>query len=306
MFVTLVQKNLLLLFVLAAIFLISIFYRYWFQNAIDSPPLPSVYNTYPTLEEGVHAGSYAIRPLFSSDFDTRSLSAPFYDEKSKTALIASIPGEMGERQDEQSFYKIDSEGKVTDSLTISNEYRRIHPMKGFLLHPEYYSTWWMDGDTIPHSYVKEQATYEQLKQQSDTVFYLSYKDAWNYRTDAFKEEKDVVLFLIRHQWHALYGKGLYQKMNSDELPDLANDGLVLEQVKKESLINEKTDSWFGTSFLYLTIQQDTLRFKHEMVLEGSTKKEFWRSLNYYHAHNAPFALLRSNDRYYGVQLNNSK
>lgn len=312
------QKNGLLLFALAAVFIISIFYGYWFENAVGGPPLSAKYETIPALEEGVHAEKYEISPLFSRDFDVKDLSAPFYDAYSKTAIIASAPRGMANNSGVQGFYKIDSLGKLTDSLIFDSEYRRIHLLKGFVLHPGYYTTWWRNGDTTAHPYLKETGVtkYQQLKAQAEAVYYLPYQDAWKHGTAEFKEETDAVLFLINHQWHALYGPGLYQykpaeKLQAGELPDLLADStaapaMVLEAVKKESLIDAKADSWFGTGYLYFIIRQDTLRFKHEMVLEGNKGKEYWRNLYYYHASDAPFALLYSNDRYYSVRLKTSQ
>jgi|GEM_PF-909318 len=311
---TLSQKNWLLLFALAAVFIISIFYGYWFENGIGGPPLSAKYATIPALDEGVHAEKYEISPMFSRDFDVKDLSAPFYDEYSKTIIIMSTPGVMADNRGVQGFYKIDSLGKLTDSLIFAPEYRPIHLLNGFILHPDYYTTWWRNGDTTTHPYLKEtDATkYQQLKAKAEAVYYLPYKDVWKYGTAEFKQETDVVLFLINRQWHALYGPGLYQykpaeKVRAGELPDLLADStaIVLEAVKKESLIDAKADSWFGTGYLYFTLQQDTLRFKHEMVLEGNKGKEYWRNLHYYHAGGIPFALLYSNDRYYGVRLKTS-
>lgn len=307
---TLSQKNWWLLFALAALFIISIFYGYWFENAVDGPPLSAKYATIKALEEGVQSEKYEISPLFSKDFDVKYLSAPFYDEQSKTAIIMSS---TSENSGVQEFYKIDSLGKLTDSLIFDHEYRRIHLLRGFVLHPDYYTTWWQNGDTTAHPYLKEAADkYQQLKTRAEAVYYLSYKDAWKYGTAEFKQETDVVLLLINHQWHALYGPGLYQqKAAESELPDLLADStggaaIVLEQVKKESLIDAKDDSWFGTGYVYFTIHQDTLRFKHEMVLTGNREKEYWRNLHYYRAGDAPFALLYSNDRYYSVRLNSNR
>lgn len=319
-------RNLLVILILILCFAGNILYHFMFRNAITQPALPAKYAAYKSLDEPIASANYEIKRLFSHNIDNVTFAPPHYYPKEQITMVYSTTDE-NQPAHINTYYRFDTSGHLIDSMASSNEYLQLS--NGYLIHPHYYYSWILNGDTARQSYIPInndlkldsltlQSRFYQLTETASQVHFVRYSRLWEHNSDAYQHKTDEVLFLKNNKWYALFGKDLY-RYKTDELPetnllpnmvppdtgfDKSGQTIYLDKFYKQYQLGSP-DSWFGTGYINLIIKTDTLRIKGNVLMMGDNlkgTKRYNNQLNYYTNSQLQFGILTDSLRkYYVVQ-----
>lgn len=319
-------RNLLIILILIICFAGHILYHFAFKNFITQPDLPARYAEYKLLDEPIVSTNYEVKRLFSNNTDNITFAPPRFYPREQITMVYSTTDES-QPVHINTYYRFDISGHLTDSMVASNEYLQLN--NGYLLHPHYYYSWILTGDTAKQSYLpinKDlqldslalQSRFYQLYEAASQVHFVRYSRLWEYDDDAYQNKIDEVLFFKNNQWYALFGKDLYS-YKTDDLPetnflpnvappdslfDKPGPAIYLDKFYKQYQVGDP-DSWGGTGYINLVIKKDTLRIKAEMLMIGTdlkADKHYNHQLSYYTNDSLHFGLLTDGViKYYVVQ-----
>jgi len=319
-------RNLLVILVLLLCFAGNILYHFSFKNFISQPDLPAKYADYKSLDEPITSTNYEIKRLFSHNTDNITFAPPRFYPKEQITMVYSTTDESAPVHI-NTYYRVDVSGHLTDSMVSTNEYLQLN--NGYLIHPHYYYSWILDGDTAKQSYLpinKElkldslalQNKFYQLTEEASQVHFVRYSRLWENDNDAYRNKIDEVLFFKDNQWYALFGKDLYRYKTEglpetnllpnvappDSLFDKPGSAIYLDKFYKQYQLGDP-DSWAGTGYINLVLKKDTLRIKDEILMIGNdlkANKHYVHQLSYYTNDSLNFGLLTDGViKYYVVQ-----
>lgn len=321
---TIYRKNILVIILAIAGFILSIAYGYFFRNFIQQPDFKLIDSQYKLLSEGVKTERYSVTRLFKNSYRD-NLSKPYYFSSRKNIIFIK----HDEDKRKQSFYKLDSLGNVADSITFNNDYSTIL-CGDYILQNTAYSSWILDGDTTTKKYIELSASvdwpedkveeeFSRLNQKATDVFYFKFDRLWKYDDPNRNREIDKAIFLINGKWVALYGKKLY--VNLDNLPDTQLPNLVPDSKafdKPNSIVyvadyqkinRVKENNWYGFAYINLFYKTDTIKIKAKLFQNEKPKNDQGKyptyNFGYYQPKNLPYLLLYEDDVYYIIKPKNS-
>jgi len=313
------QKNCLVILSLILGFVLSIAYGYSFRNFIDQPSFSAKDLEYKMMTEGIKTERYSISKLFKNDYSV-NLSRPYYFPQHKVIVFNSYRDKS-----EQSFYKIDSQGNLVDSITFSQDYSTII-FGDYILQNKAYSSWIIDGDTTKKNYIEVNAgtnwsedkvenEFDRLKRSAEDVFYFKYESLWDYDDPRNESKIDKAVFLINGIWYALYGKNLYVDLNDlpdHILPNLIPDDSSFDQPNSIAYVADfqktnrvKENEWNGLAYINLLYKTDTIKIKAKLTQNEKPINNLGKyaayNMGYFKPDGLPYAFIVQDDNYYIIK-----
>lgn len=295
-------------------------YRYFVKAENIQPSLPPAYRVYPNIRDSARQPGSAVSILLDLRSDNATLSAPFYFPEQQITLITAkyLEGTAGNAL---SYYKLDHSGKLTDSLHYRNNRDKLTMANGFLLHPEFFYSWVLDGSRTRHNY-KEwnkdlgwsarriKVEVAAILEKADALYVYSASSIWPYDSDLYNDKVDKLIYVVKGKGYALYGVGLigvppagtkpYQEM-PDQIELARNHdtqaNATLDFNSKDYLLieNNTLKTWRGKAFLSLKKGQHLLKIKQNVFIDEQADGSQTISamdLGYYTAEKSAFSLIR--------------
>ncbi|MFC3561410.1 hypothetical protein [Pedobacter jamesrossensis] len=291
------KKNIILLAILILCFVLTIAYGYAFRNFISQPNIPAKYNEYKSIHSGVNSKHFELKQVLNGELNNLYFEQPIFADNfviiHATSAFSNRPKNI--------YYKIDSAGKLADSLIYKTDEYPNGFLKGYLVHQDYYLKWALNGDTAKHKYILinydlklDSASmlnqFFKLNSEAKTRKFIGHNYLWKNDDPKWKSEIDKVLLLINDKWYAYYGANLkdYEEINEpDTIPNQLKGEQVLGKPENNFEVvyfhktSQITKDWFGQAFVNLKIGNDTLNFKHEMRFNEDKKTCYYRELKMY-------------------------
>lgn len=304
------KKNIILLVILMACFMLTIAYGYGFRNFIRQPKLPAQYSPYKSLDR-TQSSRYKVEKLvIPSKFDVKFDAPVFIGNHIVLNATAFNSNESFDK-----YYKLDTKGNLIDSLDYSNKEHEILFKNGFLLHKDYYRSWAIDGDTARHKYIEVNANLKldstqmisqffNLNSQATASHFIEYNWLWEHDDPKRKLKIDKVLLLINNKWIAYYGANLYTyRIQSDDENKIAvnldgtqtigkpdNNFEVVYFYKTSRLLTDKNE-WFGDGFINLKMTDDTVKFKYNIRYQENKKSYSYSDIKLFNQPNGKVKFL---------------
>ncbi|WP_316780178.1 hypothetical protein [Pedobacter antarcticus] len=295
-------------------------YRYFFKAENIQPSLPPAYRVYPNIRDSATQPGSAVSILLDLKTDNATLSAPLYFPEQQITLITAkyLEGTAGNAT---SYYKLDHSGQLTDSLHYRNNKNKLIMTNGFLLHPDFFYSWVLDGSRTRNTY-KEwnknlswsaeriKAEMAAILEKADAIYVYSASSMWPSDSDLYNGKVDKLIYVVKGKGHALYGAGLigvrpagtkpYQEM-PDQIELARNHdtqaNATLDFNSKDYLLveNNTLKTWRGKAFLSLKKGQHLLKIKQNVFIDeqaDGSQSISAMDLGYYTAEKSAFSLIR--------------
>lgn len=275
------------------------------MNLIPRRNLPDKYNGYKDINDGISSAHYQSALLFNSDNETRLDGIPpLYNSDNHTVIISKQKEK--DQTVTQTYLKLDANGTIIDSLAFINNWPIDY--SGYLLTPKSYCSWMINGDKEMHNYLEQNTDlsetgealnrhFKELYQKSSIVYYYYSYDLEDPRLQSL--EADKVVFYQNGEWVSLIGKKLHNMESNGykrkglsivtQMPNLIDNEHIdkpnrfayVDYFQKQLFKKGRgpalgsptglstSDRWEGTGYINLTLKQDTIRIKQEMIKDDN-------------------------------------
>jgi hypothetical protein len=156
------RKKMFLLLSITLVTIVIIATIAWFINRHYNSPayflsqLPEKFKSYPALSGNIHTSHHEVKQLFSGK--PRQI---YYDSLHQQVVISRMEettANDGNSILHMSYYRLDANGKVLDSLQESSATGGLGvQFAGHLLYEKYYTDYLTTGSTQPLTYVEKNA-----------------------------------------------------------------------------------------------------------------------------------------------------
>ena len=294
----------LMLVVLIVIYNISDFSV---RNLFPKEQLPAQYLSYKIPEQSPASPKYQMSLFFKTNtLNNLEYQAPIYDSINHNVILCKYtePNNStgnSDRLNLTTFYKLNKEGNLIDSLSFGNEKPEI--VNGYMLFANYYNSWPSTGSKKPRSYIPLNTNNDFTSQNLKEVFRSYYNtsiavhyDENNqyYATDTVKKQAEHVIFIKDDKCYDLFGKNLFDytfhppknesknfeklknKANNDK-PEVENPYLYLAYFQKKHFEkgsgpkwgspngNSTQSHWNGLGYVNLMIKKENIGIILEMT-----------------------------------------
>lgn len=314
------QRSALLLLAVVSGILCLGGYRYFFRAEKIQPSLPPAYRVYPNIRDSATRPGSAVSILLDLKTDNATLSAPLYFSGQQITLITAkyLEGTAGNAL---SYYKLNHSGQLIDSLHYRNNRNKLTMVNGFLLHPEFFYSWVLDGSRTRHTYKEGnkdlswsagqlKAEVASVLEKAEVVYVYTASSIWPFDSDLYNAKVDKLIYVVKGKGYALYGSNLtgippagvkpYQEM-PDQIELARNHdkqaNATLDFNSKDYLLieNNTLKTWRGKAFLSLKKGQHLLKIKQNVFIDeqaDGSQSISAMDLGYYSAEKLAFSLIR--------------
>lgn len=262
--------------------------------------LPNEYKETPALDTTIQSNHHQIKTLFSGG-KVKDIHLDSLHQITVIQRMDEIRPENGNTILKVTYYRLDKTGKLIDTLVETSENDQfVEEFGGYLMYPNYYTTYLLSGGLEKRSYVESNRDLSMDQESLRALLTRNAKTADAIYSNYMMEDgktRDLFVFVINEQLHRVFVKNrdafdlpskysnkAYVQMNPITAYDYSTDRSYDWKNKKQPLQLDyflkqeyhsasspgfmspapisRPENWEGVGYFSIPFAHDTLKFKH--------------------------------------------